>query len=724
MLKSSVLVRLLSVACFSLAMANVQAADWYLASDGLDTNDCSVTETPCKSIHTLVKRPAFTSGDKILLKTGTYDLLATTGNWGILDKAFELYGGYNADYTDRVSDASKTVITDSRTTANGRLFAFKTGHQLPVVFDGVEISGFTQDTALTDDGLIMTHANGAWLKLNNVIIKGNSMRSTAAIGMLVKDDLLEVSSSTISGNEATAGNAIIRLAAGTRAIIRDSIIDNNIVSVTGGLSVTNAIADLYSVTFYNNQAANAAAIFADGASAKVNCHHCSIVQNTASEVLSVISYATVSFKNSVIANETGTLLSTASGGSMVDLGFNAFGINGSAAGIPTPLHADSFTNIEANLTDIFAADIGNNGGLIKSLKLSSINSNLIDKIPNDRPELLTGTAPGTPFTTLGDAHNALTAFAHYKKRTYFFNIDNAAFSTVVDDDGWVLIAGGNRFQAAGAYTETQNLAEKSDAILDRTILAKAGFDFDEVRITGRAVVGGKAVTLDARSSNANVIAAVKNFKMLPNNYDAASYGRGGWYAFEGPERVLSNTPQGDTLTGAPNGGVAEDLNVIIFDSPGKTSGLRWTPGANGHLETLEWPNQSAPARTTDLNLWVRSNAAYCGGIIKTDQRGMPRPDYVNLNDPNQYGDVRACDIGSFEWNNGYRLDCFDEDGERPENSLTKTDIGFCIKDVSQLTPKGIIDNMGYTNPVSLGFLLSLLALGLLRFKAAKPHTGK
>lgn len=711
--------------CVCLSAANLYAADWYLAANGNDASDCSDKETPCKNIHPLVQRAEFASGDKILLKTGTYDLLGSTNGWGgPLDKAFEVYGGYNADYTERVVDASKTIITDSRTSGNARLFALNIGHQKPVIFDGVQISDFKQAASATDDGLIMTHVNGAWLKLNNVIIQGNTMRSTAAIGMLVADDLLEISNSSVSGNEATTGNAIIRLGTGSRAIIRDSIIDNNTVSAAGGLHVTNAIADLYSVTFYNNQAANAAAIYAEGANAKVNCHHCSIVKNTASQVLRVILNATVSFKNSVVANEAGTLLSTASGGSVVDLGFNAFGINGSAAGIPTPLHATSFINVEANLTDIFAADIDYNGGLIKSLKLSSKHSNLIDKIPNDRPELLTGTAPGTPFTSLADAHNALTAFAHYKKRTYFFSIGSSAFSTIVDNDGWVLIAGGNKFQASGAYTETQNLAEKSDAILDRTILAEQGFDFDEVRITGRAVVGGRAVTLDARSSNSNVINAVKNFTMLPNNFNTSSYGRGGWYAYEGAERVLSNSPLGDTLTGAPNGGVTADLNVIIFDTPGKTSGLRWTPGANGHLETLEWPSQSAPPRTADLNLWVRSSNAYCGGIVKTDQRGMPRPDYVNLNDPNQYGDVRDCDIGAFEWNDGYRLDCFDEDGERPENSLTKTDISFCIKDISQITPKGIIDNMGYTHPLVLIFLLSLLASGLLRLKAAKPHTGK
>ena len=49
-----------------------------------------------------------------------------------------------------------------------------------------------------------------------------------------------------------------------------------------------------------------------------------------------------------------------------------------------------------------------------------------------------------------------------------------------------------------------------------------------------------------------------------------------------------------------------------------------------------------------------------------DERGFDRPDMVDVTDPDQNGDIRDCDIGAFEFNNAYRVDCFDEDGLRPD----------------------------------------------------------
>ena len=137
-----------------------------------------------------------------------------------------------------------------------------------------------------------------------------------------------------------------------------------------------------------------------------------------------------------------------------------------------------------------------------------------------------------------------------------------------------------------------------------------------------------------------------------------------------------------------------------------TQGFHWQ-GDRGY-ETVTWATQTP---RDDLNLWVRSFGGYCNGIIGTDQRGMPRPDFINPNDPDQYGDVRDCDIGAFEWSNGYRLDCFAEDGQRPENSTTFSSVSFCVSDPSSLTPKAILDNIGSMNIFGL---LVLMSAGFLR----------
>lgn len=728
MLKLTSLIRPVLLGGIILPLANVQAADWYLAPSGNDANNCIVKETPCFSVQGVVAKPAFLDGDVLLLQTGSYDLKDKIAGWGdIATKTFEVYGGYNATYTERTIDPSKTTLT-ATAAANGRLFAFKTGHIKPIVFDGLRFGDFIQ-AVRTDKGIITTYAAGAWIKLNNVVFDGNKLEGAAGIHLTVANDRLEVTNATFSDNQATNGAAgAIRLDAGTRALISDTIFNNNATTSAGGaLYVTDAAADLTNVTFYANTAQQGAAISATGNKAKLSCIHCTIAANTATDSTTkkssivLTNSASLSFKNSVLVNESGDIVNLSGGAQFLDFGYNAFGLNDAVAatGIVLPAHANSYKNIEANTSDLFELDVDYNGGTLKSLKPFSINSSLIDKIPNDVPALLTGDTPLAPFTSLSAAHNALTARDHYKRKTYFFEIGNKKFSTIVDKEGWVLIAAGNRLSISGAYAETANLIEKADEVLNRTILAEPGFAFDEVRITSR---DNKPVAIDVRSNDPKVINAVKTFKMLPNNYTGAGlYGNGAWYAVMGSERINSNIPAADNLTCLPNNGVIKNLNEVIYDACGKTQGMKWMPaGEHGHVEAHEWPASSPQLRTTDFNLWVRSSDVHCGGIVKTDQRGMPRPDYANTNDPNQYGDVRDCDIGSFEWNNGYQLDCYDEDGERPENSLTKSEITFCIKHPSQLTPKGIIDNMGSFSWAYITMLLAVLIGRITFLKTEKP----
>src|SRR5690554_4550238 len=112
MYKLPMILRGLLLGFIILPVASLQAKDWYLSPDGSATvsASCWEVETPCKNIHTVVNSALFEVGDKILLQTGTYDLNASAGTWGgPLNKAFEIYGGYNADYTDRVVDARKTI---------------------------------------------------------------------------------------------------------------------------------------------------------------------------------------------------------------------------------------------------------------------------------------------------------------------------------------------------------------------------------------------------------------------------------------------------------------------------------------------------------------------------------------------------------------------------------------------------------------------------------------
>src|SRR5690554_6660473 len=212
------------------------AQDWYLAPNGNDENNCLEMETPCENIPAVVTKSGFVAGDKLLLQSGTYDLAGQTDIDGtsIGNALFEVYGGYNADYSKRAKLANKTILTSSAASSNGRLFAFNSGHEQPVVFDGVSFANFVQANA-TDIGLITTHTNGAWLKFNNVEFTGNKLTSAAAIELTQAGDIVEITNASFTHNQATGSvGGAIRLRANTRGFIRDVIFSQNTAANNGG----------------------------------------------------------------------------------------------------------------------------------------------------------------------------------------------------------------------------------------------------------------------------------------------------------------------------------------------------------------------------------------------------------------------------------------------------------------------------------------------------------
>lgn len=717
------------------------AAEWYLAPDGNDGNACLDKETPCKTIQEVLKKLEFSAGDKMLLRKGTYDLAGKTSGYGKVepDIAFEVYGGYDPTYKNRDEDASKTILTSSAASDNGRLFAFRAGRNLPIIFDSVKFADFKQ-VGRTDSGLITTYTGnegknvGAWLKFNNVIFENNEMTGAVAIDLATAGDILEISNSAFINNSSSSSAKILYLREQTKAIVYNSVFSNN--TLIGGGNVIyakGADLNLENVTVVGNTVTGstiATSLYTSGA-ATLSCIHCTVANFDSTSTHYLVHAAdssSISLKNSFIASEGGNTINFVNANQIKDLGYNAIGINGSS-GVRDDAHpassSTSAINSEINLANIYKASdeniyevqVENNGGAIPSLKPSSMTSSVIDRIPNDMPALLTGISPQTPFTSLAQAHNALKGYGHYKKQKYFFAIGGQSFSTVVDNEGWVLVASGNRLQMSGEYAETYNLEERADLILNRAVLEKSGFVFDEVKITTR---DQQAVNLDVRSASPKVISALKDFRMLPNNYVSSSepdlpYGNGGWYPVSGGLYISHISPDDNNLSGQTNDGVVKNLNQIIYEAKGKSQGIYWMPDNGGHIETLR-PGMN----TVDFNLWVRSSDLFCGGIVSTDQRGMPRPKLVNPNDPNQYGLVNDCDIGSFEWNNAYKLDCFDEDGERPENTIKETYVTFCINNLADVTPKAIIDNLGHIT----WYYLALLSAVMLLRRRKLLNTGK
>jgi hypothetical protein len=684
------------------------AATWHItnAAAGNDSNACTESTTPCKTLAGVLAKPALVAGDKILIAEGTYSNTSSCQIY--IKKAVEIYGGYDETFTFRSSDPADTVLTDTRTGgAVCRLFAISSGHAAYTLFDGVKLSGVVD--ASSHAGTVLTYDDsgggsyaGAWVKFNNVIISGNTTSTAGAIYSTITRDRIELTNTTVSTNVARTGNgAGIHMAAATSLLtINDSIIDTN--AANGGLGggiylAAGVLSRLQNVTLYKNTAATSGGdIYATGADTSVHCVHCSVVGNTANESIRAIDPAKLYFKNSLLVNaSSGYTVRVTNSGQFTSGGYNRWGINNNSKfnGMTAPTTNNDAVNTQAAITDLLQSDIAMNGGTLKSIK-PAIASPLIDAIPHGVAGLQVGVTPGNPFTSIAQASGAIAFYEAYEAGYYYFEISSKAFRTYVDDEGFVLVATNSGATSPAAFSQDSVLTLQSDEILSADILAV--LDVDQVKITAP---DSKLGDLDMRTYDATTITRLKANQTLPNNFDL---GKKVWWGTH--EANMSNA----TCTDWGHASPVLSNNIIGHCGDG-TQGLHWQ-GARGY-ETVTWAT-ATPG--DDMNLWVKSSAGNCDGSVTSDQRGLPRPDFVNPNDPNQYGDLRDCDIGSFEWNEGYRLDCADEDGMRPEWNILAPKAGFCISDINDITPKALLDSLG-SFP---GFWLLVLGLtGLVRVRS-------
>lgn len=199
--------------------------------------------------------------------------------------------------------------------------------------------------------------------------------------------------------------------------------------------------------------------------------------------------------------------------------------------------------------------------------------------------------------------------------------------------------------------------------------------------------------------------------------------------------VLGNTRNSSSVQNINAGGTFTDAgyNIIGFN------------GASGFMPAASYPASSSTSKigsASELNKVVKLTLLNYSGLYPSialvknseardaipngesgcvtgegaDERGFARPDRVNPNDTDQEGDVRACDIGAFEFNDAFRLDCYEEDGLRPDGG-TGLSLSFC-SDGGKTTLPEIADNIlgGKVNYHIIGLLL---LLGLLRLRGQR-----
>lgn len=556
-----------------------------------------------------------------------------------------------------------------------------------------------------DAGVVLTtHLNVPAATISNSLFKGNVSAKDAypgwnyGIGAVwgQGSTSLKVISSSFSNNTASDGPSAIQ-ADGPLEITNSTFADN-ISGQTAAIKTAGVTTIRYS-TIYSNDG--------NGSALSGGIQH----GNGAANSLSL-------FGNLILANKKAGVDSNiqAANGSIKDLGYNLLGYGGLSYVTGTfTKHANTEFPVVGE-ADIVVGH-AYHGGQRESVKIKKAGP-ARNKIPNDGiPFYGVGKSADYPFTSLSQAHGALKSVSGYDAGVYFFDLGgsydtsstpytytagadaNGQFATYVDDQGYVLMASADIAQNAANYTQTSSLDLRADAILKSSVFSHAKFDVSEVRISAKS--DGARGSFDGYSVSSNVISKIKAFQTLPNTAETGgtwvvTYSTTGKNYFTGTARAAAD--QSKSLA----------QEIYYANTAASADGISWVPLSN--KEALANITNTSAANFDSLDLWVRGNSGLCNGsLTNIDARGMPRSDRVSEEDP-----MSACDIGGFEFNDYYKIDCVDEDGLRPENTISKYSAGLCFNDPNAVTPKAVLENFaGAIHPFYL-LLLAITGLGLRR----------
>ncbi len=612
----------------------------------------------------------------------------------------------NVKFTGNKGHAPGIYVTGSFSTADLTNLVFTNNYSI----DDVPAS----NSDIADGGAIYATGANVFVTCDYCAFNGNRAATSAGAVRVISGANISISNSGFTGNisDTAAGGALLSDSVGV-VNLDSNLFDSNVATAGNGgaMAVTAGTLNINSNTFFANTA-NAAgklggAINFGGGTAQAIIKYSTFMNNAANgtgnkggaiNVNSAYLGVKPVISHSLFLNNTTTTAGAAGGpnisdmGYVTDGGYNMIGynsINGVAGTWTKPSTSQTLT--EPTLANIIETTLAANGGQHKSLKLA-LNSIAKNAVPNDVTAGAVGTTPTNPFTSMAQARGAMASYSSYDAGRYFFNLGGTTFGTYVDKDGYVLVASANSLStSAAAYTQVTTLDRGSDSLLTSGIMAKfTTAEIDEVRISSASSPDGSRGTFDGYSVDPDVINSLRTFSILNNPFSGGTW------------NVKSSSKSIDyfSATCVPT---AVTLANGIYHACGNTSGMYWIPSTQNEALT------SSTLVKDDLELWVRSSLGNCNGTVSVDQRGLPRSDYVNPNDPNQYGLITACDIGGFEWNNGYQLDCWNEDGMRPENSLSGGTASVCFSDFNSITPKALFDNFGFINWHFL-FMLSLFGV--------------
>ncbi len=195
---------------------------------------------------------------------------------------------------------------------------------------------------------------------------------------------------------------------------------------------------------------------------------------------------------------------------------------------------------------------------------------------------------GNPFTDLGMAHGIGGA------GEYFFNLNGQAFRTQVENDGWVLVAGGRRDRDTYGLSQRTRVRYSSDEILPQAAVSQ----FSGVEAVQISSSVGQYSPFEVTTTDAGVISRLLSYETL--GYDTAHNAL--WVGDTDGRMTINN-----------NNGASQSLHQQLYYASGNNSGMHWIPStvAPGTADDRrEQVSRSSRCRfwncSNNLNLLVRA----------------------------------------------------------------------------------------------------------------------
>jgi len=636
-------------------------------------------------LQSLIDNAALKRATLIYLAKGIYKPSATL----VLKPGLQIFGGFEGVdelyYYQAKPETNLTIISGDKDNndvvdVNGitKLSTNQVGVNLERIFDANNIGVETEKT-VTLDGLIITGAastsanygairvKGSRIRMENVKLLGNKGANGAAIYMEVPS-FANVTNSIFSGNESNdgaapleGGGAVYLSGDGSVAVFKDTEFSNNKSSTFGGAvsAVNGAQVSMQNCSVYNNQG-----VFSGGA-----------INANASKLLYIIgSTFTSNSANATTANSGGGAIWLTGAFNTAYIGQSGFSDNISARE-GGALMISTATSAVVTIEDTE----------FKSNKAIAANG--------------VGGAISVDNSAAGDTDLRVSRSTFVSNQSLKGGAIQVAGGDNVGTDNRLNVDNSTFFDnKASVYGGAIGLDNNADATLDYVTLLQ-----NTASATGLG--GGIRANLTTTTIRIGKSLVVGNVGDATKGVNISS--------------VSTYVDNGYNLIGFGGSSGLMNAGSIIAAPTNVTSKVAAATSLSAIIDTVQKDyaglhKSFALTSTSEARDVIPNGVAGCITDQGYDERGFDRPDMIDVADPDQNGNVRKCDIGAFEFNNAYRIDCFDEDGLRPDQG-SGTGIYYC-PDGTKPTAAEIANNvkLGRLDALMMAWLMMMALYSMMR----------